>query len=89
MAKVIFEFNCAESAEMQRNNHFYINMNVRLEEQSPEGQVGPHDLMAGIIKSMVSEIIEKATRALLESARERGLEVEGELFRCNPDAATH
>ncbi len=32
MAKVIFEFNCAESAEMQRNNHFYINMNVRLEE---------------------------------------------------------
>ena len=45
--------------------------------------------MAGIIKSMAPEIIEKATQELLKSARELGLEAEGELFRYNPDAAKH
>ncbi|MBC0480477.1 hypothetical protein FSG60_026070, partial [Escherichia coli] len=50
---------------------------------------GPHDVMAGIIKSMAPEIIEKATQELLKSARELGLEAEGELFRYNPDAAKH
>ncbi len=64
-------------------------MSVQLEEQSPEAQIGPHDVMAGIIKSMAPEIIEKATQELLKSARELGLEAEGELFRYNPDAAKH
>ncbi len=64
-------------------------MSVQLEEQSPDAQIGPHDVMAGIIKSMAPEIIEKATQELLKSARELGLEAEGELFRYNPDAAKH
>ncbi|EMB0452372.1 hypothetical protein U7Q12_003464, partial [Escherichia coli] len=62
---------------------------VQLKEQSPKAQIGPHDVMAGIIKSMAPEIIEKATQELLKSARELGLEAEGELFRYNPDAAKH
>ncbi|EHX1789662.1 hypothetical protein K3Q69_004904 [Escherichia coli] len=45
--------------------------------------------MAVIIKSMAPEIIEKATQELLKSARELGLEAEGELFRYNPDAAKY
>nr|WP_250189312.1 hypothetical protein [Escherichia coli] len=64
-------------------------MSVQLKEQSPKAQIGPHDVMAGIIKSMAPEIIEKATQELLKSARELGLEAEGELFRYNPDAAKH
>lgn len=62
---------------------------MQLKEQSPKAQIGPHDVMAGIIKSMAPEIIEKATQELLKSARELGLEAEGELFRYNPDAAKH
>ncbi|HFO9740823.1 TPA: hypothetical protein ACHK6N_004536 [Escherichia coli] len=89
MAKVIFEFNNTENIEFQENGGFAVNMNVRLEKSSPEEQIGPHDVMAGIIKSMAPEIIEKATRELLKSARQLGLEVEGELFRYNPDAAKH
>ncbi|EEC7658635.1 hypothetical protein ACVFL8_005272 [Escherichia coli] len=89
MAKVIFEFNNTENIEFQENGGFAVNMNVRLEKSSPEEQIGPHDVMAGIIKSMAPEIIEKATQELLKSARQLGLEAEGELFRYNPDAAKH
>lgn len=80
MAKVIFEFN---------NTGNVVNMNVRLEESSPEDQTGPHDVMAGIIKSMAPEIIKKATEELLKSARGLGLEVEGELFSYNPNTVRH
>lgn len=80
MAKVIFEFN---------NTGNVVNMNVRLEESSPEDQIGPHDVMAGIIKSMAPEIIKKATEELLKSARELGPEVEGKLFSYNPNTARH
>ncbi len=52
MAKVIFEFNNTRNIEFQENGGFAVNMNVRLEESSPEDQTGPHDVMAGIIKSM-------------------------------------
>lgn len=89
MAKVIFEFNRMENVEFQKKGGFLVGMSVQLEEQSPEAQTGPHDVMAGIIKSMAPEIIEKATQELLKSARELGLEAEGELFRYNPDAAKH
>lgn len=89
MAKVIFEFNNTENIEFQENGDFAVNMNVRLEESSPEDQTGPHDVMAGIIKSMAPEIIKKATEELLKSARELGLEAEGELFSYNPNAARH
>ncbi|ENK7762439.1 TPA: hypothetical protein RPB28_003224 [Escherichia coli] len=89
MAKVIFEFNNTRNIEFQENGGFAVNMNVRLEESSPEDQTGPHDVMAVIIKSMAPEIIEKATQELLKSARELGLEAEGELFRYNPDAAKY
>lgn len=89
MAKVIFEFNNTENIEFQENGGFAVNMNVRLEESSPEDQTGPHDVMAGIIKNMAPEIIKKATEELLKSARELGLEVEGKLFSYNPNAARH
>ncbi|EFC2692087.1 TPA: hypothetical protein OZ641_004800 [Escherichia coli] len=89
MAKVIFEFNRMEDVEFQKKGGFSVGMSVQLEEQSPKEQTGPHDVMAGIIKSMAPEIIEKATQELLKSARELGLEAEGELFRYNPDAAKH
>ncbi|MDF9348148.1 hypothetical protein OH693_26595 [Escherichia coli] len=69
MAKVIFEFNNTRNIEFQENGGFAVNMNVRLEESSPEDQTGPHDVMAGIIKSMAPEIIKKATEELLKSAR--------------------
>ena len=89
MAKVIFEFNRMEDVEFQKKGGFSVGMSVQLEEQSPKEQTGPHDVMAGIIKSMAPEIIEKATQELLKSARELGLEAEGELFRYNPDAAKY
>ncbi|HCO5310475.1 TPA: hypothetical protein N8111_001471 [Escherichia coli] len=89
MAKVIFEFNNTRNIEFQENGGFAVNMNVRLEESSPEDQTGLHDVMAGIVKSMAPEIIKKATEDLLKSARELGLEAEGELFRYNPDAAKY
>ncbi|EJX1045016.1 TPA: hypothetical protein IRN18_004607 [Escherichia coli] len=89
MAKVIFEFNRMEDVEFQKKGGFFVGMSVQLEEQSPKEQTGPHDVMAGIIKSMAPEIIEKTTQELLKSARELGLEAEGELFRYNPDAAKH
>ncbi len=72
MAKVIFEFNNTRNIEFQENGGFAVNMNVRLEESSPEDQTGPHDVMAGIIKSMAPEIIKKATEDLLKSARSLG-----------------
>lgn len=89
MAKVIFEFNSPESMEYQGKDSSCISMTVRTVELSPEEKTGPHDVIAGIIKSMAPEIIEKATQELLKSARELGLEAEGELFRYNPDAAKH
>ncbi|MDF9346346.1 hypothetical protein OH693_07820 [Escherichia coli] len=88
MAKVIFEFNNTRNIEFQENGGFAVNMNVRLEESSPEDQTGPHDVMAGIIKSMAPEIIKKATEELLKSARELGLEAEGNysaITRMQPD----
>ncbi len=88
MAKVIFEFNRMEDVEFQKKGGFFVGMSVQLEEQSPKEQTGPHDVMAVIIKSMAPEIIEKATQELL-TARELGLEAEGELFRYNPDAAKY
>ena len=89
MAKVIFEFNRMEDVEFQKKGGFFVGMSVQLEEQSPKGLIGPHDVMAGIIKSMAPEIIEKATQELLKSARQLGLEAEGELFRYNPDETKH
>lgn len=89
MAKVIFEFNNTGNIEFQGNGDFAMSMNVRLEESSPEGQTGPHDVMASIIKCMSPEIIKKATEEFLKSARDLGLEVEGELFSYNPDVAKH
>lgn len=89
MAKVISEFNRMEDVEFQKKGGFSVGMSVQLEEQSPKEQTGPHDVMAVIIKSMAPEIIEKATQELLKSARELGLEAEGELFRYNPDAAKY
>lgn len=66
MAKVIFEFNNTGNIEFQENGGFAVNMNVRLEESSPEDQTGPHDVMAGIIKSMAPEIIKKSDRGVVE-----------------------
>lgn len=89
MAKVIFEFNGPEHMEYQGKNTSCISMNVQMVELSPEGKAGPHDVLACIINSMAPEIIKKASGELLNSARELGLEAEGELFRYNPDAAKH
>ncbi|HFO5431720.1 TPA: hypothetical protein ACHKAL_004064 [Escherichia coli] len=52
MAKVIFEFNRMEDVEFQKKGGFFVGMSVQLKEQSPKAQIGPHDVMAGIIKSM-------------------------------------
>ena len=65
MAKVIFALNNTGNIEFQENGGFAVNMNVRLEESSPEDQTGPHDVMAGIIKSMAPEII-KSDRGVVE-----------------------
>ncbi|MCZ5437255.1 hypothetical protein O5476_06840 [Escherichia coli] len=88
MAKVIFEFNNTGNIEFQDNGGFAVNMNVRLEESSPEDQTGPHDVMAGIIKSMAPEIIKKATEELLKSARSLGWKLRGNysaITRIQPD----
>ncbi|EHB2250507.1 hypothetical protein JZC05_000328 [Salmonella enterica subsp. enterica serovar Oranienburg] len=89
MAKVIFEFNCVENIEYQRKDALGVGMTVRAVELSPEEKTGPHDALACIVESMASEIIKKAIQELLKSARELGLEAEGELFSYNPDAAKY
>lgn len=89
MAKVIFEFNSPERMEYQGKNASGISMNVRVVELSPEEETGPHDVLAIIIDSMVPEIIEKASRELLKSARKEGMNVKGELFSYDPNTAKH
>lgn len=89
MAKVIFEFNRPEHIKYQGKDSPCINMNVRMDELSPAEETGPHDVLASIINSMAPEIIEKASRELLKSARKEGLNVKGKLFSYDPDAATH
>lgn len=44
MAKVIFEFNRMEDVEFQKKGGFFVGMSVQLEEQSPDAQIGPHDV---------------------------------------------
>lgn len=66
MAKVIFEFNRMEDVEFQKKGGFFVGMSVQLKEQSPKAQIGPHDVMAGIIKSMAPEIIEKSNPGVVE-----------------------
>ncbi len=89
MAKVIFEFNSPESMEYQGKDASCISMNVRVVELSPEEQTGPHDALACIVESMGPEIIEKASRELLKSARAKGLNAKGKLLPFDPDAIKH
>lgn len=89
MAKVIFEFNSPESMKYQGKDASCISMNVRVVELSPEEQTGPHDALACIVESMGPEIIEKASRELLKSARAKGLNAKGELFPFDPGAVKH
>ncbi len=63
MAKVIFEFNRMEDVEFQKKGGFFVGMSVQLEEQSPKEQTGPHDVMAGIIKSMALKLLKKQPRS--------------------------
>nr|WP_244581698.1 hypothetical protein [Escherichia coli] len=58
-------------------------------ELSPEEETGPHDVLACIVESMGPEIIEKASRELLKSARAKGLNAKGKLLPFDPDAIKH
>ncbi|PPX99570.1 hypothetical protein [Cronobacter sakazakii] len=89
MAKVIFEFTWLESSDGCNGRREVLEAKACLADVSPEGESGPHDLLANNVLVMATEIIKKAKGEMLFAMEKVGMEAECDLVPRPVNAVKH